>query len=377
MNHRTRRSLRVLVPLVALGLLGAACGSSDDAASTTGASASTTTAAAVTTTSEQSNASTTATTMAPAPSTAASTPTETVPVRIAGILSAGQGIFTTVMVDNGIDKEFGLDVEVVPIASTGQQWLALRDGSADVAAGSVLDLLRQRKAGLDAVSIGAFQTFVNPVLVKSDSSIQSLTDLKGKKVGTPAVTLMDFMILRAAGKKAAGIDVGVDSTPVPAAPNLLNQLLDSGDVDAALQFDSLASGPLAAGTLRSIVRIPDLMQSAGFDSDSFYTLFNVSQSWIDAHPGAAEHLAQAFDKTFQLLQTDDAAWDPVLTEVGITDDAAKQGFIKAQRAILGPPYDSSLVAPTKELIDSLIAVSGPDDVGVTEVDTDAFVFPKE
>jgi NitT/TauT family transport system substrate-binding protein len=362
MNRQHRRFGRLLTALVAVTLLAAACGDDDEAESSPDTGAPTTTAPGDS---------------AAAPDTTAPVAAEPVPVRIAAIIGAGQGIFSTVMVENGIDEELGLDVEVVPISATGQQWLSIRDGSADVAAGSMLDLLRQREAGLDVTSINSFQTYVNPVLVKADSPIQSLADLRSRKVGTPAVSLLDFMILRAAGKEAQGIDVGVDATPVPAAPNLLNALLENGEVDAILQFDSLAVGPLAAGTFREVSRIPDLMEEAGFNRDAFYTTFNVSSDWVNEYPDSVGALAEAFTRTFELLQTDDAAWDPVLEEVGITDEAAKQGFIAAQRAITGPPYTSELLEPTRELVDALVAVAGPQDVGITEFDVEAFSFPNE
>ena len=69
-----------------------------------------------------------------------------------------------------------------------------------------------------------------------------IADLKGQKVGTPNATLLDWMIIRAAGKKAEGIDLENDAQMQAAAPGLINGLLDKGDLDAALQYSDFTLG---------------------------------------------------------------------------------------------------------------------------------------
>jgi NitT/TauT family transport system substrate-binding protein len=297
------------------------------------------------------------------------------PVRVAAILSAGQGIFSTAMKESGIDRRFGLDLEVVPISTTGQQWLSLRGGSADFAGGSVLDLLRQRQGGLPARAFMTFQTYSNPIVVPANSSINAFSELAGKKVGTPDPNLLDFMIIRAAGKKAYGLDVGTQATPVPAAPNLLNELLTRGQADAALNFSSLTSTPVALGQLRQITTVPELMQTAGFNPRSFYTLFVVTDAWSDQHPGGAARLHDAMVATVQMLQTEDAPWKSIAEQAGITDPAAQAGFMKSQRAVFALDFSPALLEATTSLMNDLITVVGAEAVGVTGVDRDAFIFP--
>jgi NitT/TauT family transport system substrate-binding protein len=298
-----------------------------------------------------------------------------IPVRVAAILSAGQAIFSTAMKEQGIDRRFGLDEEVVPISTTGQQWLSLRGGSADVAAGSVLDLLRQRQGGLPAKAFMTFQTYSNPIVVPADSPIKTFSDLSGKRVGTPDPNLLDFMIIRAAGKKAYGLDVGTQSTPVPAAPNLLNELLARGQADAALNFISLTSTPVAQGQLRQIITVPQLMQAAGFNPQSFYTLFVVTEAWSDQHPGGAAKLHDAIAATFQMLMTEDAPWKSIAEQAGITDPAAQAGFMKSQRELFAFEFSPALLDATTSLMNDLINVVGVEAVGVNSVDPKAFIFP--
>jgi NitT/TauT family transport system substrate-binding protein len=183
------------------------------------------------------------------------------------------------------------------------------------------------------------------------------------------------MIIRAAGKKAYGVDVGTEATPVPAAPNLLNELLMRNQVDAALNFSSLTSGPVANNQLRQLTTVPDLMEQAGFNRNSFYLLLAASDAWSQQNPGATAHLHDAINATYQMLMTQDAPWTTLAQQVGITDPAQVAGYMRSQRAILSSQFSPELVDATTSLMNDLIAVAGPDAVGINSVDPNAFVFP--
>jgi ABC-type nitrate/sulfonate/bicarbonate transport system substrate-binding protein len=275
----------------------------------------------------------------------------------------------------GIDKRFGLKVTVVPISTTGGQFLSLRGGAADVASGSVLDLLRQRKQGLAVQAFGAFQRFVNPIITTASSPVKTFAHLAGKQVGTPSTTLLDWLITRAAGKKAYGVDLGTQATPVPASTILLNQLLTKGQLSGALQFASLAGTPVAQGKFRELTTVPDLVKAAGFNTNSFYTLFIVSDSWVKAHPGGLNRLQEAMAATYQLLMTQTSPWTALAGQVGITQPAQITAYMKAQRASFATTYGKQLLQPTTDLLNSLISITGAATVGVSHVDPNAFVFP--
>lgn len=298
-----------------------------------------------------------------------------IPVRIAAIVSSGQGEFSTAMKAAGLDKKYGLNLTVVPISTTGAQFLALREGSADVASGSVLDLLRQRAAGLKVQSFGAFEHFTNPIVVPGNSSITSFSQLAGKKVGTPSTTLLDWMIVRAAGKKAYGIDLQTQATPVPASPPLLNQLLTNHSVSAALQFESLASTPVSTGQFRQLTSVAGLMKKAGFNPNSFYLLFMVSDSWVSAHPGGLQRLEDAMAATYKLLMTQNAPWTALAAQIGLTKPAQITAYMKSQRASFATQYGPNLIGPTTALMNSLISIAGSKEVGISSVDKNAFLFP--
>src|SRR5262245_48216308 len=84
-------------------------------------------------------------------------------IRWSTIANANQSYFPVRMQEKGIGAKYGIDVQITPISNTGQQWNSMRAGEADISSGSVLDLLRQRQAGLQAKAIRNWATFSNPV----------------------------------------------------------------------------------------------------------------------------------------------------------------------------------------------------------------------
>jgi NitT/TauT family transport system substrate-binding protein len=301
-----------------------------------------------------------------------------IPVKIGVIGSSGQAELTYFIKTYGLDRKHGLDVEVVDYAAPGQQYNLLRAGNLDVAIGNFVDLLRQRKAGVDLVAFYGFQGFANQIVVKPDSPIKDFTGLKGRRIGQFGTTFLDWLIIRAAGKKAYGLDLEKDATLVQGAPPMLNQLLSRGEVDATLQFSALTLAPVLKGEQRVIVELPDLLRRAGFNPAAFYLQWFVTQAWSRANPSALGKLAAAFDDAYALLKSGPnvaADWSALAQKVRVTEPTLIDAYRDKARKIDAPTYDASLLEPTRALLDALIEVAGEQAVGV-RFDPAAFVFPQ-
>lgn len=298
-----------------------------------------------------------------------------VPVHLAAIGSGGQDEVPYAIQKYGLDKKYGFDLQLIDFTTPGQQYTMMRGGEVDVAAGNVVDLLRQRKAGNALKAFHSFQTFSNIIVAKPASPIKSFADLKGKKVGEFGTAFLDWLIIRAAGKKAYDVDLEKDADPVQGAPPLLNQFLARGDVDATLQFSTLTFGPQQAGQQRIVADIQGLLKAAGFDPRAFYLQWFVSEKWAGAFPEAVVRLDAMIEEAYGKLRTDDSLWPPLAQKVGMTDPALITVYRDEARRIDDPPYTPALIAPTQKLLDAIVALTGPDAVGVTTVDPAAFVFP--
>lgn len=296
-------------------------------------------------------------------------------LRFAVIGSGGQTEVPFAIQRAGLDKKYGINIEIIDFAAPGQQYNMFRSGAADIAGGNFIDLLRQRKGGNAIRAIHGFQAYSNMFVVRSNAPIRQFADLKGKKVGTFGTTFLDWLIARAAGKRAYDVDLQTDATLAPGAPPLLNQFLARGEVDATLQFSSLTLAPVARGEQRPLIDLPALMQAAGFRSDLFYVVWMITEKWANANPAAVRRLPAMLNESYAVLKGDDTLWPTLAQRINITDPPIIAAYRDLDRRINNPPYGAELIQPTQGLLDAIIAIAGEQAVGVTLVDPAAFQFP--
>jgi NitT/TauT family transport system substrate-binding protein len=302
---------------------------------------------------------------------------EPIPVRFGVNSSGGQSEVLDAIKAYNLDRKYGFAVREIDLTAPGQQYVMFRADAIDVSPGTVVDLLRQRKAGVALQAFHGFQGYNNYIVVKPQSPIRSFADLKGKRMGEFGTTFLDWLILRAAGKKAYGFDIEQDATLVQGTPPLLNQLMARGEVDAMLQFSSLTLGPIKAGEQRLVIDVPGLMRTAGFNPNAFNSNWNVAERWNAAHPGALRRLSAMIDEAYAKLKSDDTLWPAIAAKIGFTDPAVVVAYRNLAHREDNPPYNRSLIAATQTLIDAIGAIAGNTAVGFTSVDPGAFLFPNE
>jgi NitT/TauT family transport system substrate-binding protein len=295
-------------------------------------------------------------------------------LRWSTIENANQAYIPILLRDKGIGAKYGLDVQIIPISNTGQQWNSMRAGEADISSGSVLDLLRQRQAGLQAKAIRNWATFSNPIVALADKPYAKLSDLRGARVGTPTDTLLDWMILRAAGARAEGFDLSRDAQVQNAAPGLLNGLLDKGDLDAALQFSDFTLAPLSQGKYKEVTTVPKAMAAGQLDPESLYLTYNLADAWRARNSDAVPRLVAAIEEATQILMSDDAIWPELAKRSGIEDPALLQPYVRMQRESFKAVWGAEKLAPTQAVLDALNETVGASPVGVARADPAAFDF---
>jgi ABC-type nitrate/sulfonate/bicarbonate transport system substrate-binding protein len=297
-------------------------------------------------------------------------------IRFGVIVSGGGAELPQTLISTGLAAKFGLKVKIVPYATPGQQYTLLRGHAADLVPGNVLDLERQRRAGLSIRAIGGFQRFSSPIVVRSGSSLTSFADLRGHRIGQFGPTTIDWLTIRAAGRLGTGLDLA-SADLTQASPSLLSSLLMRGKIDATMQFASLAAGPVAEGRERVLTTVPDLLRGAHLDPDSLDVVWDLTDSWRAAHPGAIARLRMAITEAYRRLKSGDATlWAPFTKLVGISSPTAARAFIAEEISNIDPPFTEALLAPTRRLIDAIASVAGMQAVGFSRLPAEDFLFTK-
>lgn len=252
-----------------------------------------------------------------------------VTVRV-GVLQFGTVMWELdVMQANKLAQKRGLNLKIVPLASGDASTVALQGGAVDVIVSDWIWVTRQRADGLN-VSFAPYSNAVGSVMVKGDSNIRSVADLKGKSLGISGGPFdKTWLLLRAYASKKYGMDLGAATRPVYAAPPLLNELALSGQVDAALNvwhFDAR----LEANGQRPLIRLPEILAGLGVDKPMPLIGWVFRDDWATQNREALERFLAASAEAKGIMAKSDAEWErlkPLMrAEDGATFAALKAGY---------------------------------------------------
>jgi len=258
----------------------------------------------------------------------------------AGTLKIGVLAFGTVnweleaIHNEGLDKKHGLELAVQKLAGPDAGKIGLQAGNLDLIATDWIWVAGQNQGGADYRYI-PYSVQAGALMAPAGSDIRGVADLKGKKLGVAGGPLdKNWILLKAYAKKAAGLDLDKDASPVFAAPPLLNQQLAEGKLDALLNFWHYAA-KLEAQGYRRVLDGREVLQGLGVEQPLPNLGFVFKQSWATAHGPALDAFLQASGEARALLCGNDAAWSKIAPLTQEKDPA--------QQAALRKEYCAGLV----------------------------------
>lgn len=211
-------------------------------------------------------------------------------------------------------KEDGIEIEFVLSQGSNKALEFLNSSSVDFgsSAGAAALIAKSKDAPIESVYIYSKPEWT-ALVTNEDSSIQSVKDLKGKKVAATVGTDPYIFLLRALD------EAGLAPTDVEIV-NLQHgdggTALTSGQVDAWAGLDPhMAKLELEAGT-RIFYRNPDF---------NTYGTLNVRSEFAKKHPEEVKKIIEAYEKARKwVLENPDEAAEILAKEAQISLDVAKK-----------------------------------------------------
>lgn len=244
------------------------------------------------------------------------------PVEAAGNLKIGVLKFGTVswaletIKANGLDKAEGIDLDIVPLASTQATTVGLQGRSVDIIATDWLWVSRERAGGGD-FTFSPFTTALGAIMVPPKSPIKTLSDLKGKRLGVAGGPLdKSWLLIVAYALRTANIDLRVETKQEFGAPPLLMERARQGEIDAVLEFWPYAARLEAMG-FTQLIGIEDVVRELGAKGEVAMVGYVFNEAWADKNREAVQGFLRAAAKADEILATSDAAWDklkPLMAE---------------------------------------------------------------
>ena len=233
--------------------------------------------------------------------------------------------------DAGVFRKHDIDLEVDARPFAGFL-AALPARQSMVGTYSGIDAVSKMNEGLDLVVIGGGLTVLQEVFVPKQSPVQSVDELRGKRLGIFSTGAGAFKATRAAIMESAGIDLVKDTKIVQLAPPALFKMLENGSLDAMINISSFtikaASQP---DEFRSIFSPNEYWKKKTGYPIVWAAPLVAWRSWVDENPARASKLAAATEESFRWLRQPenlDAAVKQHGELAGVTTPAAVATYKK-------------------------------------------------
>ena len=284
------------------------------------------------------------------------------PLRI-GVLEFGTVNWELALIQSAeLAKKRGIDLTVVPLASADASTVALQGGAVDMIVSDWIWVTRQR-AESNLYTFAPYSNAVGSVMVKSDSGIRQVSDLKDKKLGISGGPAdKTWLLLRAYAQRKLGVDLTQFTQPSYAAPPLLNELLIRGQIDAALNAWHYAARLEVAG-MHALIELPEILKGLGIEKPIPLIGWVFREDWAAANQAAVQGFLAASYEAKGILASSDAAWDQLRPKMRAENDAVFKVLRAKYRAGIPTCADPDTMAAVASTFKILADTGGEKLVG--------------
>jgi NitT/TauT family transport system substrate-binding protein len=220
---------------------------------------------------------------------------------------------------HGLDKQANLSVHVLELASPEAGKIALRAGSADIVISDWIWVSRERGLGAK-LTFYPYSSALGAVMVPASSPIQTLADLKGRKVAVAGGPIDKNWLLLQTWLKLSGIDLKSGARIAYGAPPLLTAKTLSGEMDATVNYWNFCA-VLEARGFRRVAGIEDLLPRLGAKGRTAMLGYVFDEKWASANQDRLARFIAITRAAKEILATSDAEWEKIAPLTGAPDAA--------------------------------------------------------
>ena len=257
----------------------------------------------------------------------------------------------------GLDTQAGFRLELIPFALNDATNVAIQARAVDVIVNDWIWVSRQRHEGRDYV-FSPYSLAVGGVMVRPDSGISSLAQLRGHKLGVAGGALdKSWLLLRAYARRTVGSDAARWVRPEFAAPPLLNELMIAGEFPAVLNFWHFNARLLAAG-MTPLLQLDELLVALGIEDPLPMIGWVFRESWARDNHALIEGFLGASARAKRLMLDDDEIWIDLRPLMRVSDEATWRALRDGFRAGVPLGLDDERAERAAEHVFTILAQEG-------------------
>jgi NitT/TauT family transport system substrate-binding protein len=279
-----------------------------------------------------------------------------------------------VIARHGLARENRLDLDIQEFASPEASKLALNSATVDVAVVDWLWVARERALGRP-LKFYPYSTAVGAIMVKANSPIRELADIKGRSLAVAGGALdKSWLIVRAAAQRR-GIDLARETRLMFGAPPLLYEKLRQGEAETGLNFWNFCARLESQG-YRRLYDVRDAEAELGLTQPIAVIGYVFSERLIAAHPETIDRFLAAARKADQILLQSDAEWEALRPLMAVEDQATFEAYRTIGRSTVPRRSIDDEEADARKLFRTLARIGGAELVGPSkELDEHLYYRP--
>ena len=234
-----------------------------------------------------------------------------------------------VLKHNNFDKKYGIEVEVVKLASKNAVSIALQSNSVDVIVNDWIWVNRQKASNKD-ISFYPYSKAVGALYV-NDEEINSILDLQDKKLGIAGGSVdKTWLLFRAYSKKMYDKDLKNMLEPVFAAPPILYKKMLDKSLSAAINFWHF-NAKLDSKKMKRLLGVKEILNEFNINSDIPLIGWTFNSDYGRKNMKTINSFLQASYETKKLLSTSSEEWIRIKPLMKVKNEkmfeALKNGYI--------------------------------------------------
>jgi NitT/TauT family transport system substrate-binding protein len=265
---------------------------------------------------------------------------------------------------HGLAESAGLNLKISQFASPDAGKLALNGGSVDLAVVDWLWVARARALGAKLLFY-PYSSAVGAIMVKSDSPLHGLADLRGHVLAVAGGPLDKSWLIVQAAATRQGIDLKRGTTLEYGAPPLIYQKLRQGEAEAGLNFWNFCANLETQG-YRRIFGVRDAEAALGLTEPVALIGYVFSEQFAAEHRSAIDRFIRIAQQANDIMLRSDAEWDALRPLMNAGDEKTFTAYRDRTRQGMPRRSIAAEQADARALFKALASIGGAELVGPSQ-----------